>query len=104
MKERNEVSPLHTPKPKFFCKVHKDNQSCIKMATGTKLSLRTNLIALRYHHFRTNAKSGRVEIQYRPTNEQLADILTKKLSNEDLFTLRYMLCGWGYPPNKSIFN
>ena len=34
MEEINEVFPLQIPKPKFVCKVHKDNQSCIKMATG----------------------------------------------------------------------
>ena len=72
------------------------------MATGTKFSPRTNHIALKYHHFRTHAKSGLVEIQYRPTNKQLADILTRPLSNEDLFTLRYMLCRWRYAPNKSM--
>ena len=32
--EINEVFPLHITKPKFVCKVHKDNQSCIKMDTG----------------------------------------------------------------------
>ena len=66
------------------------------MATGTKFSPRTKHIALKYHHFRSHVKSGRVDIQYRPTQEQLADLLTKPLSNEAFFVLRYMLCGWGY--------
>ena len=57
------------------------NQSCIKMATGTKFSPSTKHIALKYHHFRSHVKSGRVEIHYRPTGEQLADLLTKPLSN-----------------------
>ena len=66
------------------------------MATGTKFSPRTKHIALKYHHFRSHVKYGRVDIHYRPTGEQLADLLTKPLSNEAVFTLRYMLCGWGY--------
>ena len=66
------------------------------MATGTKFSLRKKHIALKYHHFISHVKSGRVEIHYRPTCEQLADLLTKPLSNEAFFTLRYMLCGWCY--------
>ena len=66
------------------------------MATGTKYSLRTKNIALKYHHFRSHVKSGRVDIHCRPTGEQLADLYTKPLSNEAFFTLRYMLCGWGY--------
>ena len=94
MEEINKVFPLLVKKPKFVCKVHEDNQSCIKMATGIKFTPRTKHIALKYHHFRLNVKSGRVEIVYTPTQEQLADILTKPLSSEAFFTLRYMLCGW----------
>jgi hypothetical protein len=100
MEEINEVFPLHIDKPNFVCKVHEDNQSCIKMATGTKFSPRTKHIALKYHHFRSHVKKGRIHIRYKPSAEQLADILTKPLSNEAFFTLRYMLCGWGYNPTQ----
>ena len=96
MEEINEVFPLLISKPNFVCKVHEDNQSCIKMASGTKFSPRKKHIALKYHHFRSHVKSGRVNIHYRPTGEQLADLLTKPLLNEAFFTLRYILCGWGY--------
>ena len=98
MEEIHNVIPMHISKPNFVCKVHEDNQSCIKMATGIKFSPRTKHIALKYHHFRSHVKSGRVEIQYRPTEEQLADLLTKPLSNEAFFTLRYMLWWWIYKP------
>ena len=98
MEEIHTVIPMHISKPNFVCKVHEDNQSTIKMATGIKFSPRTKHIARKYHHFRSHVKSGRVEIQYRPTEEQLADLLTKPLSNEAFFTLIYMLCGWGYKP------
>ena len=67
MEEINEVFTLLISKPKFVCKLHKDNQSCIKIATGTKFSPRTKHIALKYHHFRSHVKSGRVDIHYRPT-------------------------------------
>ena len=80
IEEINEWFPLHIPKLKFGYKVHKDNQYCIKMATGF-FSPMTKQIALKYHHFRTHVKYGWVEIQYRQTNEKLADILTKPLSN-----------------------
>ena len=70
------------------------------MATGTNFSPRTKHIALKYHHFRSHVKSGRVVIQYRPTDEQLADLLTKPLPEEAFYTLRYMLCGWGYRSKK----
>ena len=66
------------------------------MATWTKFSPSKKHTALKYHHFRSHVKSGRVDIHYIPTGEQLADLFTKPLSNEAFFTLRYMLCGWGY--------
>ena len=66
------------------------------MATGLKFYPRTKHIALKYHHFKSHVKSGRVDIHYRPTGEKLLYLLTKPLSNEALFGLRYMLCGWGY--------
>ena len=92
MGEINRVIALRLSKPKFVCKVHEDNKSYIKMARGTKFFPRTKRIALKYHDFRSHGKSGRVEIQYRPTTEQLADLLTKPLLNEVFFTLCYMLC------------
>ena len=67
--EINKVFPLLIQKPKFVCQVHEYNQSCIKMATGTKFSPRTKHIALKYHHFISNVKSGRVKITYTPTDE-----------------------------------
>ena len=94
--EINKIFPLIISTPNFVCRVHEDNQSCIKMDTGSKFSPITKHIALKYHHFRSHIKYGRVEINFRPTNEQLADLLTKPLSNEAFFVLRYMLCGWGY--------
>ena len=66
------------------------------MANGIKFSPRTKHIALKYHHFRSHVKSRRVVIHYRPTEGQLADILTKPLSNESFFTIRYMMGVWGY--------
>ena len=100
--EINEVFLLHIPKPNFVCKVHEENQSCIKMFTGTNIYSIKNHIALKYHHFITHAKYVWVEIQYILTHEQLANIQTKLFSNKDFFTLRYMLCGLGYAPNKPI--
>ena len=66
------------------------------MATGKKFSPKTKPMVLKYHHFRSHVKSGHVDIYYRPTGEKLEDLLTKPLSNEAFFTLRYILCGWSY--------
>ena len=61
------------------------------MDNGEKFSPRSKHIALKYHHFRSHVKSGQVEIWYNPTDKKLADILTKPLPNEALFSLGYIL-------------
>ena len=94
IEEIHAVFPIHISKPDFICKFHEDNQLCIKMDTGIKFSPRTKHIALKYHHFISHVKSGSVVNHYRPTEEQLAYLLTKPFSNESFFTLRYMLGGF----------
>ena len=66
------------------------------MATRKKFSPRTKHTTQKYHHFISHIKSGRVDIHYIPTDEQLSDLLTKPLSNDAFFVLQYMLYGWGY--------
>ena len=94
LKEVNAVFPVHVKTPTFVCKVHEDNQLCITMATSQKFSPRTKHITLKYHHFCSFVKDGRIKIPYCRTTMQKADILTKPLTDDLFFKLRYMLCGW----------
>ena len=93
LKEINKVFPVQVKTPTFVCKVHKDNQSCITMATSQKFTPRMKHIALKYHHFRSHVKNGAIQISYCCTTEQKADILTKPLVDDLFFRLRYMLSG-----------
>ena len=79
LKKVNAVFPVHVNTPTFVCKVHWDNQSCIKMATSQKFSPRTKHIALTYHHFRSFVKDRRITISYCRTTKPLADDLFFKL-------------------------
>ncbi len=94
LQELHLVFPVHIKKPNFHCKVHEDNQSCIKMAQSDKFTPQTKHIALKYHHFRRYVKRGEIAIHYCPTDDQKADLLTKPLSDNIFFRLRYMLSGW----------
>ena len=99
MREINVIFHLHIPKPKFFLKVHEDNQSCIAMAKNPKFTPRTKHIAIKYHHFRKHVRShsnpdGFIDICYCPTQEQIADIFTKPTSDDIFWKLRKMLMGW----------
>jgi len=62
MKELHGVFPIHINKPNFICKVHEDNQSCIKMAQSDKFTPRTKHIALKYHHFKSHVKNKQIEV------------------------------------------
>ncbi len=94
LEEINKVFPVHVKTPTFVCKVHEDNQSCITMADSQKFTPCTKHIALKYHHFHHHVKSGAIQISYCRTTEQKADLLTKPLTDNLFFKLRYMLYGW----------
>ncbi len=94
MKELHTIFPVHIHEPNFFCKVHEDNQSTIRMATSDKFTPQTKRIALKYHHFCSHVKNGHIEIKYCPTEDQKADLLTIPLADAVFFRLRHMLIGW----------
>ena len=99
MPEVDFVFALHLPKPNFLVKVHKNNQRCIPMAQSPKFSARTKHIAIKYHHFRQHVESQSnpdrlLQILYIDTNDHLADILTKPLSEDKFLGFRKLLCGW----------
>ena len=102
--EKNLSIPSTYSQTKFCLQGSRRNPILYQNVYWDKHLFRKNHIALKFHHFRTHAKYGRVEIQYRPTNEQLANIQTKLFPNKAIFTLRYMLFGWKYAPNKYISN
>ena len=93
MKELHTIFPVHINKLNFFCKVHEDNQSTIRMAKSDKFTLQTKHNALN-HYFCSHVKNGRIEISYCPTEDQKADLLTKPLGDAAFFRLRHMLIGW----------
>ena len=64
------------------------------MANSNKFTPRTKHIALKYHHFKSHVNQNKITVEYCRTEDQKADLLTKPLSDEFFFRLRYMLCGW----------
>ena len=92
MEEMNKIFKLYMPKPKLFCKVYEDNESCIAMAKRRKFSPRTKHIAIKYHHFRKHVGKT-ITIHSIDTKEQTADILTKPLESGSFEYFRKKLCG-----------
>lgn len=60
--------------------LYDDNQSCIQIATNNKFSNRTKHIETRYHFVRRLRQEKIIELKYCPTDQMIADLLTKPLS------------------------
>jgi hypothetical protein len=60
--------------------IHCDNQSGIKLSENLVFHDRSKHIEMRYHYVRDMVQNNIPNIQYVPTTEQTADILTKPLS------------------------
>ena len=71
--------------------LYEDNQSCICMAKNPKFHGRAKHINIRFHYIREQIGKC-IELIYCPTNEMVADVLTKGLNQEKFLALRSM-CG-----------
>ena len=94
LEEIKQVLLMDLKKTELHCKLFEDNNSCIELAKCPKLCPRTKLIGLKYHHFRSKIKEGLISVHYINTDHQVADILTKALSEPKFLALRKMLNGW----------
>jgi hypothetical protein len=65
--------------------IYCDNLSSIQLAKNPVFYARTKHIEVHYHFFRERVLSGDVELQYVPTDRQIADILTKPLGLDKLW-------------------
>ena len=59
--------------------IYEDNQSCLKLICNNKYSNRTKHIDTKFHYVKDLRVTGAVDYQYCPTEEMLADMLTKAL-------------------------
>jgi hypothetical protein len=72
--------------------VKQDNQSTMALvANGRSNSARTRHIAIRYFFVADRVAQGELKIEYLPTGDMVADILTKPLSGELFVKLRAAL-------------
>ncbi len=58
-------------------KIWQDNQSTIRMANDFISNRKTKHIETKYHYTREKIENGEVKVEYLPSEEMLADILTK---------------------------
>jgi hypothetical protein len=65
--------------------IYCDNQSAIALAKNDTFHQRTKHIDIRYHLIREHVEAGRIKMEFVPTAEQQADILTKRLESGIVF-------------------
>jgi hypothetical protein len=59
--------------------IYGDNQSCIKLVKSERTSSRSKHIDTKYHFIRDVITRGDIILEYCPSTEMVADILTKPL-------------------------
>lgn len=62
--------------------LHNDNQSALKLCTNSMYHARTKHIDVRHHFIREIVDEGTVTLKYLPTDQMVADVLTKPLPKE----------------------
>ncbi len=67
-----------------------DNQAAICMAKNPQFHGRAKHIAIKHHFIRELVSSGAVELRYCPTDEMIADMLTKGIYGDKFIKLRRM--------------
>ena len=79
--------------PYVYCKVFEDNSGALELARLPKLRPRTKHINVCYHHFREHVRKGLIKIFPVDTKDQIADVLTKALAQNDFQRHRRYMCG-----------
>ena len=68
--------------------IHCDNHSCIKLSKNPMFHEKSKHIEIIFHFIRDYVQKGTVKLQYVPTGEQVADILTKILMKDKFVFFR----------------
>jgi len=68
--------------------IFEDNQGTIALAKNPKHHARTKHIDIKYHFIRDAISEKKIQLDYCPTNEMIADILTKSLARPQFEKLR----------------
>jgi hypothetical protein len=75
--------------------IYQDNQSTIALVNnGVSRSDRSRHINIRYFWLKERVDNGDVAIEYLPTDDMVADILTKPLQGNKFLYLRQLLLNW----------
>ena len=70
--------------------IYEDNQSCISMTRNPQFHGRAKHVGIKYHFIREQVEKGTVKLEYCPSKDMVADILTKGLNKDQFYKIRDM--------------
>lgn len=70
--------------------IFNDNQAAMKNSVCGDISEKSKHIDVKYHYVKEQVKKGEISVKFKPTNEMVADFLTKSLSR-----VKFMKCVQG---------
>ena len=71
--------------------IYTDSQSALRLAINPEFHSRTKHVDVKFHFLREQVVLRSIEIQYLPTQQQIADIMTKALTPDQFRRLRDLL-------------
>ena len=71
--------------------IHEDNQSAISIGNSNIISKKTKHIEIRYHFVKDLIDKCEIKLDYCPTEDMLADALTKGVNKNKLLKFRNMM-------------
>ena len=80
--------------PQVHCTVFEDNSGALELARLPKMRPRTKHINQAYHHFREHVERKDIIVNATPTEDQMADILTKPLPEASFTKHHLLVMGW----------
>jgi len=73
--------------------IYGDNQGAIALSKNPVNHQRSKHIDVRYHFIRTEVNSGKVVVEYCPTADMVADVMTKSVTKVKLRNFKNFLFG-----------
>eukprot|EP00804_Cyclotella_cryptica_P011849 CCRYP_015370-RA/>CCRYP_015370-RA protein AED:0.38 eAED:0.38 QI:0/-1/0/1/-1/0/1/0/109 len=90
---RERIFKVICTQPQVYCKVFEDNSGALEFAQLPKLCPRTKHTNICYHHFKEHVHLGLIKILPISTDDQIADALTKPLTQNAFCRHRKYICG-----------
>lgn len=85
-----ELTATLENRPQRSVVLFEDNQSAIAMTKNPQFHGRSKHISIKYHFIRNQVDERVIDLKYCPTQDMIADMMTKGLSKEQFTTLRSM--------------